>query len=80
VALGRTEEALPLLEAVTQAAPDHIQTHMQLAIVYTRLGRVADAQREKAAVVRLASEKEDRFFRGVSDALARLLTLTDPKP
>jgi tetratricopeptide (TPR) repeat protein len=80
VALGRTEEALPLLESVAEAAPDHLQTHMQLAVAYTRLGRAAEAQREKAAVVRVANEGESRFFRGVSDALARLLALTDPKP
>jgi len=78
VALGRTEEALPLLEAVAQAAPDHLQTHMQLAVVYTRLGRTADAQREKAAVARVASEGESRFFKGVSDALARLLAMPAP--
>jgi len=78
VALGRTEEALPLLEAVEQEAPEHLQTHMQLAIVYTRLGRAADAQREKAAVARVSSESENRFFRGVSDALARLLAKPAP--
>jgi tetratricopeptide (TPR) repeat protein len=79
VALGRTEEALPLLEAVARAAPDHLQTHMQLAVVYTRLGRTADAQGEKAAVARLASEGESRFFKGVSDALARLLAMPVPR-
>jgi tetratricopeptide (TPR) repeat protein len=78
VALGRTGEALTLLEAVEQKAPDHLQTHMQLAVVYTRLGRAADAQREKAAVARLASEGENRFFRGVSDALAKLLAKPAP--
>jgi tetratricopeptide (TPR) repeat protein len=78
VALGRTAEALPLLEAVERAAPDHLQTHMQLAVVYTRLGRAADAPREKAAVARLASEGENRFFRGVSDALAKLLAKPAP--
>jgi tetratricopeptide (TPR) repeat protein len=78
VALGRTDEALPLLEGVERAAPDHLQTHMQLAIVYTRLGRSADAQREKAAVGRVASESENRFFRGVSDALAKLLAKPEP--
>ena len=80
VALGRTAEALPLLEAVAKAAPDHLQTHLQLAIVYTRLGRAADAQREKAAVARVSSESENRFFRGVSEALAKLLAKTAPAP
>jgi tetratricopeptide (TPR) repeat protein len=75
VAVERTAEALPLLEAVAKAAPDHLQTHMQLAVVYTRLARPAEAQREKEAVARLAREGETRFFKGVSDALARLLAM-----
>jgi tetratricopeptide (TPR) repeat protein len=76
VALGRTEDALPLLESVAATVPDHLQTHMQLAIVYHRLGRTADEARERAAVGRLAQERENRFFKGVSDALARLLGKT----
>jgi tetratricopeptide (TPR) repeat protein len=83
VALGRTEEALPLLESVAATVPDHLQTHMQLAIVYHRLGRPEDEARERAAVGRLAQEGENRFFKGVSDALARLLGKTatsEPAP
>ncbi|HUL80365.1 MAG TPA: tetratricopeptide repeat protein [Vicinamibacteria bacterium] len=83
VALGRTEEALPLLERVAAAAPDHLETQMQLAVVYHRLGRTADEARARAAVGRLQSESETRFFTGVSDSLARLLGKTsppDPKP
>ncbi len=76
VALGRTEQALPLLEQVAAAAPDHLQTHMQLAVVYHRLGRSADSARERAAVGKLQSEGENRFFKGVSDALGRLLGKT----
>jgi predicted Zn-dependent protease len=76
VALGRTEEALPLLESVAATVPDHLQTHMQLAIVYHRLGRAADEARERATVGRLQQEGENRFFKGVSDALARLLGKT----
>jgi tetratricopeptide (TPR) repeat protein len=76
VALGRTDEALPLLEQVEAAAPDHLQTHMQLAIVYHRLGRSADSQRERVLVGKLQSEGEDRFFKGVDAALARLLGKT----
>ncbi len=76
VALGRTQEALPLLEHVAAAAPDHLQTHMQLAIAYHRLGRTEDSARERAAVGKLQSEGETRFFKGVSDALARLLQRT----
>jgi tetratricopeptide (TPR) repeat protein len=73
VALNRTQEALPLLEQVAAAAPDHLQTHLQLAVVYHRLGRTADSARERQLVGKLQSEGENRFFRGVSDSLARLL-------
>ena len=80
VALGRTEEALPLLESVAQVAPDHLQTHMQLAVA-TR-GSAApptpSARRRRSSASR--TRAKSRFFRGVSDALARLLALTDPKP
>ncbi|HXK08954.1 MAG TPA: tetratricopeptide repeat protein [Vicinamibacteria bacterium] len=78
VALGRTEEALPLLEKVAAAAPDHLETQMQLAIAYHRLGRAADEARARAAVGRLQSESENRFFKGVSDSLSRLLGKTSP--
>jgi tetratricopeptide (TPR) repeat protein len=77
VALNRTQEALPLLERVAKAAPDHLQTHMQLAIVYHRLGRPADSARERQLVGKLQSEGENRFFRGVSESLARLLARPD---
>ncbi len=80
VALGRTREALPLLEQVAAAAPEHLQTHMQLAVVYHRLGRAQDSDRERALVGKLQSEGESRFFKGVSDALGRLLGKTDKQP
>lgn len=73
VALGRTAEALPLLEAVAKDSPDHVQTQMQLAVAYHRLGRSEDSAHAKAAVGRLSSEGENRFFQGVSQALGRLL-------
>jgi tetratricopeptide (TPR) repeat protein len=76
VALGRTEEALPLLEQVARVAPDHLQTQMQLAVAYHRLGRTEDSARARAAVGRIQSEGENRFFKGVSDALSRLLGKT----
>jgi len=77
VALNRTPEALSLLEQVAVAAPDHLQTHLQLAIVYHRLGRTADSARERQLVGKLQSEGENRFFRGVSESLARLLARPD---
>ena len=73
VALGRTEEALPLLEAVASAVPGHLQTHMQLAVVYHRLGRTEDVARERAIVGKLQSEAETSFFEGVSQSVRELL-------
>jgi tetratricopeptide (TPR) repeat protein len=78
VALGRTEEAVPLLEQVASVAPDHLPTQMQLAVAYHRLGRTEDSLRARAAVGRLQAEGENRFFKGVSDALSRLLGKTAP--
>ena len=69
---------LPLLEQVATAAPDHLETQMQLAIVYHRLGRAEDEARARAAVGRLQSEAENRFFGSVSDSLARLLGKKPP--
>jgi hypothetical protein len=49
---------------------------MQLAVAYHRLGRTEDSARARAAVGRIQSEGENRFFKGVSDALSRLLGKT----
>jgi tetratricopeptide (TPR) repeat protein len=78
VSLGRTEEALPLLEAVAAAVPGHLQTHMQLAVVYHRLGRIEDVARERATVRKLQSEAETSFFQGVSQAVRELLGRSAP--
>ena len=64
VALGRLEEARPLLEEVAAAAPNHQMTHMQLAIVYLRLGRAEDAARERAIASRLQREADARGVEG----------------
>ena len=45
LATGRMEEARRLLEDVSAAAPGHLPTQMQLALLYTRLGRPEDAAR-----------------------------------
>jgi len=78
VALGRTDEARPLLEEVAAAVPGHLPTHMQLAILYHRLGRTADAARERAAVARLQKESEASSFRGVTEAVTDLLRKSAP--
>lgn len=71
--LGRTAEAQPLLEAVAAAAPSHVPTHMQLAILYHRLGRPEDATRERAAVLRLQKDAETRSFQGVRESISDLI-------
>ncbi len=73
VALGRLDEARTLLETVVAAAPDHVPTHMQLAVLYHRLGRTEDAARERSAVVRLQKAAEARSFQGVRESLGDLL-------
>jgi protein O-GlcNAc transferase len=80
LAVGRTEEALPLLEAVRAAVPDHVPTHMQLALAYLRLGRTQDAAQERAAVVKLEKEAESRSFDGARKRLDEVLGKTPPAP
>jgi Flp pilus assembly protein TadD len=46
VHLDRAPEALPYLEKAVQANPENTDIHYQLAIVYRKLGRKADADRE----------------------------------
>jgi tetratricopeptide (TPR) repeat protein len=73
LALGRDAEAEPLLERVAAAAPDHLETHRWLAVLYTRQGRTEDAAREREAVVRLAKEAESRAFEGARESMNELL-------
>jgi len=71
--LGRTAEAEPLLEGVEAAVPGHVPTHMQLAILYHRLGRPEEAARERAAVQRLQKDAETRSFQGVRESVSDLI-------
>ena len=73
LALGRNDEAEPLLEEVAAAVPDHMPTHRWLAVLYTRQGRTDDAAREKATVARLAKEAESQAFQGVKESMSELL-------
>jgi tetratricopeptide (TPR) repeat protein len=73
LALGRDDEAQPLLEEVAVAVPDHLPTHRWLAVLYTRQGRTEDAAREKATVGRLAREAESQAFQGVKESMSELL-------
>jgi hypothetical protein len=58
---------------VAKAVPDHLEAHTQLAVAYARLGRAEDTARERETVRRLTADREQRFFSGVSESLARLL-------
>jgi tetratricopeptide (TPR) repeat protein len=73
LALGRNEEAQPLLKKVAVAVPDHVPTHRWLAVLYTRQGLTGDAARERATVGRLAREAESQAFQGVKDSVRELL-------
>ena len=73
LATERLEEARRLLEAVGQAAPGHLPTQMQLAVLYTRLGRPEDAVQARANVMRLTKEADARSFQGVRESVSDLM-------
>lgn len=56
-ALGKPEEARPLLEGVASEHPDFAEARALLASVYYRLNRKADGDRERAIVQKLNSEQ-----------------------
>ena len=57
-ALGKPEEARPLLEGVAKEHPDFVEARVLLASVYYRLNRKEDGDREREAVQRLNSEQQ----------------------
>jgi tetratricopeptide (TPR) repeat protein len=73
LAAVRLEEARGLLEAVAAAAPGHLPTQMQLALLYTRLGRPEDAAKARASVARLQKEADARSFQGVRESISDLI-------
>jgi tetratricopeptide (TPR) repeat protein len=73
LAAGRMAEARRLLEDVGAAAPGHLPTQMQLAVLYTRLGRPEDAAAARARVVRLTKEADARSFQGVRESISDLI-------
>jgi tetratricopeptide (TPR) repeat protein len=56
-ALGKPEEARPLLEGVVKEFPDFVEARVLLASVYYRLNRKEDGDRERAVVQKLNSEQ-----------------------
>jgi tetratricopeptide (TPR) repeat protein len=73
LATGRMGEAQRLLEAVAAAAPGHLPTQMQLAVLYSRLGRAEDAAKARARVARLTREADARSFQGVRESISDLI-------
>ncbi|MBV9929276.1 MAG: tetratricopeptide repeat protein [Acidobacteria bacterium] len=57
-ALGKPEEARPLLEGVVKEYPDFVEGRVLLASVYYRLNRKEDGDRERAVVQKLNSEQQ----------------------
>lgn len=57
-ALGKPDEARPLLEGVAKEFPDFVEARVLLASVYYRLNRKEDGDRERAMVQKLNSEQQ----------------------
>jgi len=57
-ALGKPNEARPLLESVTREHPDFIEAHVLLASVYYRLNRTEDGKREQVIIQKLNAEQQ----------------------
>jgi Flp pilus assembly protein TadD len=53
MAKGKLEDALSEFEQVARQSPDFQEVHVQLALVYARLNRKSDSERERAIVVQL---------------------------
>ena len=59
-AKGDTAGAVALLERTVARTPDFTPAHVLLARLYYKLGRNADAERERAAIQRLNEEQQKR--------------------
>jgi tetratricopeptide (TPR) repeat protein len=57
-ALGKPDDARPLLEGVVKEYPDFVEARVLLASVYYRLNRKEDGDREKATVQKLNAEQQ----------------------
>lgn len=60
LALGHLQEALADLEHIERDWPDFQQVHVELATLYSRLGRKADSQRERQIVLDLNQKARDQ--------------------
>ncbi|MFL6213534.1 MAG: tetratricopeptide repeat protein [Blastocatellia bacterium] len=59
-ALGKTVEAQRLLEEIVKQAPDFVEAHVKLATVYYRLKRKEDGDRERAIILKLNAERQEK--------------------
>lgn len=53
---GRDEEAIPILQKARACNPDYMDPHVQLAVIYSELGRMKEAQAEVAEILRLSPD------------------------
>lgn len=60
IALGKVAEAGRLLEEVVKQAPDFVEAHVKLATVYYRLKRKEDGDRERAIILKLNAERQEK--------------------
>jgi tetratricopeptide (TPR) repeat protein len=79
LALGRLDEAERLLTDVAAAAPGHLPTQMQLAVLYTRMGRPEEAAKARANAVRLTKDADARSFQGVRESISDLIGKATPE-
>jgi tetratricopeptide (TPR) repeat protein len=57
-ALGKTNDARPLLEGVVKEYPDFVEARALLASVYYKLNRKEDGDRERAILQKLNTEQQ----------------------
>jgi tetratricopeptide (TPR) repeat protein len=55
-ALGRIDEAVSEFERIAKSAPDWIEPHVQLAVLYYRLNRPEDGLRQRQIVDRISEQ------------------------
>jgi predicted Zn-dependent protease len=57
-AVGKPNDARPLLEGVVKEFPDFVEARVVLASVYYRLNRKADGDRERAKILKLNADRQ----------------------
>lgn len=54
--LGLPDKAIEYLEHAVRLAPDHTESHYNLGIAYSSIGRIEEARREMALGMQLEKE------------------------